>query len=570
MKKIVVVEDNKILLEILIKLLKNESFEVFGTTRGKTGVDLIKAEHPDLILCDLSLPDLDGYAILEKIRTDEQTADIPFICLTAESDRAMLRRVMELGGDDYLTKPYSKSELLGAIQSQFKKRDKNWRSKVTRIHPEIVPMCDTIYHDSLTKFDTSASVQRRFDFLLSSHFESGINLPVALLTLERLEEYKNSFGADCGKLLVEAAIARIVFHLGDIESIVWWNGNQIGIILSPVFEFTEATTKLQEILALFADPFPLFNYQLVTGADAGMALYPEDDRTLERILAKANIALHHARQKPHSCLMTYTDDLLIHTKDRLILESDLRHALSKNELMVYYQPQLDLRAGSCTSAEALVRWKCAKRGLVSPGQFLPIAEETGLIVELDRWMLKRVCQQAKIWQDRGLPVSVAVNLSALQFTQRNLCHQVSETLQETGLHASNLELELTESVLMDNPKAAIATLKELKALGVRLSLDDFGTGYSSLSYLQQFPFDILKIDRCFIHNVSENLKNAAIVCSIIQLAHSLGLKVVAEGVENEADQRFLQNHHCDRIQGYLFSRPIEADAWEQMLYQNCA
>jgi EAL domain-containing protein (putative c-di-GMP-specific phosphodiesterase class I)/GGDEF domain-containing protein len=397
-----------------------------------------------------------------------------------------------------------------------------------------------------------------------------MNLPVALLTLDRLEEYKNSFGAACVKLLVEAAIARIVFHLGEIGSIVWWNGDQICIILSPVFEPSEATTKLQEILVLFADPFPLFNYQLVTGADGGMAFYPEDDRTLERILAKANIALHYARQKPHPCLMTYTDDLLVHTKDRLMLESDLRHALIKNEFIVHYQPQLDLRAGSCTSAEALVRWKCAKRGLVSPGHFLPIAEETGLIVELDRWMLKRVCQQAKIWQDRGLPVSVAVNLSALQFTQRNLCHQVSEILRETGLHPRNLELELTESVLMENPEGAIASLKELKALGVRLSLDDFGTGYSSLNYLQKFPFDILKIDRCFIHNVSENLKNAAIVCSIIQLAHTLGLEVVAEGVENEADQRFLQDHRCDRIQGYLFSRPIEADAWEQMLYQNCA
>ncbi|MEB3882167.1 EAL domain-containing protein [Lyngbya sp. CCY1209] len=570
MNKILVIEDNRILLNSLVKLLKCESFEAIGTTKGQTGLELARTEKPDLILCDLMIPDLDGYAILERIRTDETTAEIPFICLTGASDRASLRRIMELGADDYLTKPYSKSELLGAMQSQLKKRTRNRILNIPYIHPNLPSIDVKIFHDNLTKIDAKIGLQDRFNLLLLNHFKPGQNIPIALLSLERLEEYKNSFGAECSRLLFEGAIARIVSHLGDTGSIIWSNGEQIGILLSPVSNRQEAAEKIREILAILAEPFSLLNYHLGTGGCAGMAFYPGDDRSWERILGKANIALHHARQQPSPRPVIYTDDLLVNTKDRLMLESDLRHALTENELIVYYQPQLDLSTGMGMSAEALVRWKNAKRGLVSPGKFLPLAEETGLIIELDNWMIEEVCRQAKIWQDRGFNISVSVNLSALQFCQRNLCDRVAEILEETGLNPENLELELTESVLVDDPEGAIATLQELKALGVRLSLDDFGTGYSSLSYLQQFPFDILKIDRCFIHNVSENPKNAAIVCSIIQLAHTLGLKVIAEGVENEADKLFLQNHRCDRIQGYWFSRPIEADAWEQMLYQNCA
>lgn len=570
MTKILVIEDNRILLNSLVKLLKCESFEAIGTTKGQTGLELARIEKPDLILCDLIIPDLDGYAILERIRNDETTAEIPFICLTGASDRALLRRIMELGADDYLTKPYSKSELLGAMQSQLKKRENKRISNVTSIPSHSAPAPAKIAHDSLTGFDANIPIADRFNWLLSNHFKPGQNIPIALVNLERLEEYKNSFGAECSRLLVEGAIARIVSHFGETESVIWENGEQIGILLSAVSNRQEGSAKIREILALLAEPFDLLNYHLGTVGCAGMAFYPKDDHNWERILRKANIALHHARQQLSPCPVIYNDDLLVNSKDRLMLESDLRHALTQNELVVYYQPQLDLSTGMGTSAEALVRWNNAKRGLVSPGKFLPLAEETGLIIDLDNWMIKEVCHRAKIWQDRGLPISVAVNLSALQFCQRNLRDRVAEIIEETGLNPENLELELTESVLVDDPEGAIATLQELKALGVHLSLDDFGTGYSSLSYLQQFPFDILKIDRCFIHNVSENAKNAAIVCSIIQLAHTLGLKVVAEGVENEADKLFLQNHGCDRIQGYWFSHPIEADAWEQMLYQNCA
>jgi EAL domain-containing protein (putative c-di-GMP-specific phosphodiesterase class I) len=224
-----------------------------------------------------------------------------------------------------------------------------------------------------------------------------------------------------------------------------------------------------------------------------------------------------------------------------------------------------LRTGQIVGAEALVRWQHPERGLVSPAEFIPLAEETGLIVSIDDWVLQTACQQAKDWHTAGLSLSVAVNMSGLQFNESGLIERVLKILETTGLNPSSLELELTESALVQNPQAAIATLKELKALGIQLSLDDFGTGYSSLSYLQQFPFDTLKIDRSFVSDLTQNSKNAAIVIAIIQLAHSLNLKVIAEGVETAEQHEFLRQYQCDVIQGYWFSPPLTAVALEKRL-----
>jgi EAL domain-containing protein (putative c-di-GMP-specific phosphodiesterase class I) len=296
----------------------------------------------------------------------------------------------------------------------------------------------------------------------------------------------------------------------------------------------------------------------------GVSLYPENERDLDHLLTQANAALHVAKQQRSNRYILYTSDISVGIKDRWQLENDLRHALIHNELTVHYQPQLELQTGTRFSAEALVRWQHPTLGLMTPSQFLPLAEETGLIVYLDEWMLQHVSQQARYWHKQGMRLSISVNVSALELSQRNLSRSIMQILKTTGLDPGCLELELTESLLVENPNQASHTLKELKSLGIKLALDDFGTGYSSLSYLQQFPFDSLKIDRSFVHNVALNPKNAVIVAATIQMAHRLGLRVVAEGVETEADKVFLHQHQCDRIQGFLFSRPVEAMDLEQL------
>ena len=244
----------------------------------------------------------------------------------------------------------------------------------------------------------------------------------------------------------------------------------------------------------------------------------------------------------------------------------LRHALKREEFLLHYQPRVDLHSGEITGMEALVRWQHPEQGLVLPGRFIPVAEDSGLIVPLGAWVLHTACAQNKAWQVAGLkPVCVAVNLSARQFRQQDLVEVVTRTLQETGLDAAYLELELTESMVMQNVEATIATLTRLKAIGVKFSIDDFGTGYSSLSYLKRFPIDFLKIDQSFVRDISTDPDDAAIVKAIISMAHDLGLRVIAEGVETQEQKSFLQQGHCDEMQGYLFSRPVPAEKFEVLL-----
>jgi len=325
----------------------------------------------------------------------------------------------------------------------------------------------------------------------------------------------------------------------------------------------------QTILTSLSQTFELANQELFITASIGIALYPRDGTKIEQLLNHANTAMTQAKQHGGDQYQFYTAAFNIGSSERLALQSSLRHALERQELLVYYQPQVNLKTGKIVGTEALVRWQHPERGLVSPDKFIPIAEETGLIVPIGEWVLKTACQQTKIWQDAGFKaLRVAVNLSSRQFSQIDLRHQLVAILMETGLDPKYIELELTESMLVQNTEVAIRRLNALKSLGVEIAIDDFGTGYSSLSYLQQFPFDILKIDRCFIRNITENPSNSAITKAIIEMAKTLNLKLVAEGVETESELSFVCQHQCDGMQGYLFSRPLPAHEFQQLLISN--
>jgi EAL domain-containing protein (putative c-di-GMP-specific phosphodiesterase class I) len=306
---------------------------------------------------------------------------------------------------------------------------------------------------------------------------------------------------------------------------------------------------------------------LRTSPSIGISLYPGDGQDPDFLLKFADIAMYRAKEQGRNTFQFYSDQFNVHSVERLTLESQLRGALERNELVVHYQPVIDANTGGISGMEALVRWNHPEAGILAPGQFIEIAEETGLVVPIGAWVLARACEQQRKWVDQGLPpLRVAVNLSPRQFLHRHLIDDIVKVIRETNADASCLELEITESTVMHNAQRAAALLSQLKEMGIRVAIDDFGTGYSSLAYLKRFPIDSLKIDRSFVADVPGDTGNTAITQAIMAMAHSLGLKVIAEGVESEEQLAFLRQHGCEELQGYYFSKPVTAEEATAMLH----
>jgi EAL domain-containing protein (putative c-di-GMP-specific phosphodiesterase class I) len=313
-------------------------------------------------------------------------------------------------------------------------------------------------------------------------------------------------------------------------------------------------------------PFRLEERELFVSASMGISLYPDDGTDAETLVKNADAAMYRAKEQGRDNYRLYAPAMNATALERLALESSLRKALAHGELVVYYQPLVDLRIGRVHGVEALLRWRHPERGLMAPADFIPLAELTGQILAMGPWVLRTACAQVKQWHDGGhSELSVAVNISARQFQQPDLVAQVKRALRDTGLEPRFLDLEITESNAMQNAEVTVQTLRELKDLGIRISIDDFGIGYSSLSYLKRLPIDTLKIDQSFVRDITVDPDDAAIATAVIAMAHTLKLKVVAEGVETEGQGVFLAARHCDRMQGYLFSAPLPPDECEEFL-----
>ena len=433
------------------------------------------------------------------------------------------------------------------------------------------------YHDSLTGLANRQMFREMLDHTLARSQRTGSRCALLYLDLDRLKRINDSYGHTLGdqilrevasRLLASIRSADLVAHDDSLheEVVARLGGDEFTVLLTDLSRAEDAARVAARICAELGRPLQVAHVELVVTASIGIAIFPDNGADPETLLRHADMAMYAAKQRGRNTYEFFTEAMQQQAVERLSLEQDLARALESGQFSLHYQPQVDAGSGRIVSAEALLRWQHPQRGMVSPVQFIPVAEETGLIVPLGEWVVLTACRQMAEWRQAGLPVvPVAVNLSAHNFRSDSLLTSIAYALESTGLPSSYLHVELTESAVMQEPAAAMKTLGALKAIGLKLSIDDFGTGYSSLSTLKQFPIDLLKIDRSFVRDLPEDGSSASIVEAILALANALGLGVVAEGVETAAQRDFLCSRRCGLMQGYLFSKPLPADGFAQLL-----
>lgn len=422
------------------------------------------------------------------------------------------------------------------------------------------------YHDGLTNLPNRMLFEDRLSVALAQARRRKQMVAVMFVDMDRFKVVNDTVGHALGDRLLKDIAERLSGLVRDGDTVARMGGDEFTILLADGSGLVEAAEVAERILDACRRPWPLDAREFRVTASIGIAMYPNDAEDVESLIRNADAAMYRAKNQGGDAYHFYTPAMNATIGRRVVLESDLRRALDRREFVVHYQPQVNIDTGQVVGMEALVRWQHPERGVVLPADFIGVAEETGLIVQLGEWVLRSACSQLKAWQQLGLPpVRVAVNLSARQFQLRDLKNIVALALEETGLDPHCLHLEITESVAMQDAEYTISLLRELREMGVQIAIDDFGTGHSSLSYLTRFPIDVLKIDRSFVTDLTTDPNDAAIASTIIAMAHNLNLKVIAEGVETKEQLAILWQHQCDEMQGYLFSKPVPAEEAETIL-----
>jgi diguanylate cyclase (GGDEF)-like protein/PAS domain S-box-containing protein len=431
---------------------------------------------------------------------------------------------------------------------------------VSAARARTIEMSHMAQHDPLTGLPNRVLLNDRLNQAISLAMRQDKQLAVMFVDLDQFKRINDLMGHDLGDKLLQSVAGRLVNCVRRTDTVCRLGGDEFVVLLSQVEHEEDATTSARKILRALAAPHRIDYKNLDISASIGMSTYPTDGPDAETLLNKADTAMYEAKKRGRNNYQFFRKDMLIRIAERQLLEKDLRCALGRNEFLLHYQPKFNLQSGQITGMEALIRWMHPLRGLVPPGDFIPIAEECGLILPIGRWVLLEACKQAQAWRDLGIGVvPMAVNVSAAEFEEKDFISGVRAVLIATGVDPRNLELELTESVLMHNAESTVRTLRALKDMGVTLAIDDFGTGYSSFTYLRRFPVDALKLDQSFVQDITEDPEDATIVSAMISIGASLKQRVVAEGVETREQFLFLKSHKCAEGQGFYFSRPVVAE-----------
>ncbi|MEC5160261.1 EAL domain-containing protein [Janthinobacterium sp. CG_S6] len=552
---VLIVDDDRSTRSTLRHTLQRNGFRVEEAADGAQALALLAHFQPDVILMDAVMPVMDGFSACARMQALPGGSAVPVLMITALQDNASVERAFAAGASDYIPKP-----IHYAVLSQRVRRIIEANRAEKRIR-------HLAYNDVLTGLPNRTLF---FELLAGGIAQAGAadaQLAVLFLDLDRFKYVNDNLGHDVGDRLLVAVAQRVRRCVRAGDTVARLGGDEFTVVLGEIDGPAAAAATAQHIVRALAAPYQIDGHDIFVTSSIGIALYPRDGGDVATLVKHADSAMYRAK-KTNTGFQFYEASMAQLISEHVRLESDLRHALENRQLQVYYQPQARLADGRVIGMEALVRWPHPTRGMVSPVEFIALAEETGLINPLGDWVLRTACAQLQQWITEGLPpMRVAVNLSVRQLLQKDFAASVEAALADTGLAPHLLELEITESTLMEYAQDTLMALHRLRALGVRLSIDDFGTGYSSLSYLKRFPVDIIKIDRSFVRDLPQDADDAAIVAAIIALAHSLRLEVVAEGVETAAQLRFLQENRCDILQGYYLSPAVPAAQFAQLVRQ---
>ena len=551
--RILVVDDDRGMRFAMRKVLEKDGFRVDEVGDGEQALMYCERFMPDLVLMDAIMPGMDGFTACSEIQSLPCGKHVPVLVITALNDDISIGRAFSAGAMDYISKPVNFSVLRKRVARLLQARRSE---KYVR---------ELAYSDALTGLPNRTMFTETLNDMITA-CDGKHMVAVLFLDLDRFKLVNDTFGHDAGDLLLKVVAERLLGCVRQGDLVSRFGGDEFTIVLDRVKNYSVVEHVATKIHQTLSRPFVFLGKEMHVSTSIGIAMYPNDGDDIGVLLKNADIAMYRAKEQGGRYEF-YEQKMEADIARRLGVENDLRGALERNEMMVFYQPQEDLKTGELIGMEALVRWQHPTRGLVSPLEFIPLAEETGQILELGEWVMRTACLQLKAWLDKGYkPVRMAVNLAGRQLQSNNIVESIARVLDETELRGEQLELEITESTIMGHAEEVIETLDKIKQMGVMLAVDDFGTGYSSLSYLKRFPIDLLKIDRSFVSDITSDKVDADIVTTIITLAHSLGVKVIAEGVETTMQKDFLAKEGCDYMQGYLLGKPVAADEFEASFF----
>ena len=535
-----------------------------------------------LILLDVQMPGMDGFELAALIRARPNSQHTPIIFVTAHAlDASQLHRGYASGAVDYIVKPFDAVVLRSKVAvfvelfraAEIKQRAAALQAANRQLQADLAEqarlaaqIARAAAHDALTGLPNRSQFDERLRQELGSARRRREGLALLFMDLDSFKAINDTLGHDAGDELLKAVAARLKACVREHDIVARLGGDEFVLLLTATGDVKSAARVAAQVLSAFAPPFALPGRTLTVNLSVGIALSPGDGDDATTLIKNADIAMYRAKQDGGSSYRFCTPELTEQSRRRLALEHDLRRALERGEFVVHYQPRIALATGDLTGIEALIRWQCPERGLVLPDEFIPMTEESGLIVPIGEWVLRTACRQAREWRDAGLPpVTMAVNVSPRQLRSDRFLAAVEQVLDDTGLEPERLELEITESVAIYEAAEEMGALRRLKDRGVRIVIDDFGTGYSSFSFLRRFHADGIKIDRSFVQNLPSVSHDAGIAIAMIALANALGIGVIAEGVESEAQATFLGARGCAEIQGHHVSPPVTAEACAALL-----